>query len=147
MGQDLHAGGGGAGGEAHGLAHEHAGVAEVGHAVHVLAGVQTVADLVLVGLQVLGQGTEEEHAVDLVVGVDVVNDLEELLLAHVLGEDELLHRHAQGLGPLGGAPLVAEVVGPLAAADDGQGGVDAPGLHRLAVGDDPGVEGRVDFFS
>ena len=147
MGQNLHAGGGGAGGEAQLLAHEHAGVGEVGHAVHVLPGVQAVADLVLVGLEVLGQGAEEEHAVDLVVGVDVVDDLEELGLAHVLGEDELLHRHAQGFGPLGGAFFIAEVVGPLAAADDGQGGIHAPGLHRLAVGDDPGVEGRVDFFS
>ena len=145
--QNLHAGGGGAGGEAQGLAHEHAGVGAVGHAVHVLAGIQTVADLVLVRLQVLGQGAEHEHAVDLVVGVDAVDDFQKVPLGHVLGQDELLHRHAQGLRPLGGATLIAEIVGPLAAADDGQGGLYAPGLQGLAVGNDAGVELLVDFFS
>ena len=84
---------------------------------------------------------------DAVVGVDGVNDLDELFPAHVLGQDELLHRHTQGVGPLAGGALVAEVVGPLAAADDGHGGVHAPGLEGLAVRDDAGVQFLVDFLA
>ena len=54
--QDLHAGGGGAGSEAQALgAFEDAGVGQVGHGVDILLGSQTVADLLLVVLQVLGQ--------------------------------------------------------------------------------------------
>ena len=95
----------------------------------------------------LGQGPEHEDAVNLVVGVDLVDDLQQLFLGHILGQQELFHGHAQGLGALGGAALIAQVVGPLAAADDGQGGLHALGLQGLAVGDDAGVQVGVDFFT
>ena len=94
----------------------------MGHAVHVLLGVQTVADFVLVGLQVLGQGPEHENAVDGSVGVDFIDGSQQGLLGHILRQHEVLDLHAHQLGPLGGALLVGQVAGVLAAADDGQGG-------------------------
>ena len=45
------------------LALKHTGIGHMGHGVHVLAGSQTVADLVLVSLQVLGQGAEHQNTV------------------------------------------------------------------------------------
>ena len=84
---------------------------------------------------------------DLVVGVDLVNDLEELLLAHILGQQELLHRHAQGLRPLGGALLIAQIVGPLAAADNSQRGLHPLCLQSLAVSNNAGVELFIDFLA
>ena len=124
--QNLHAGGGGAGGVAQVVeALEHAGIGQVGHAVHVLLGVQAVADFVLVGLQVLGQGTEHEHAMDGIVGVDLVDGLKQLFLGNISGKQEVDHLHTHQLSPLGSAPLVAQVAGVLAAADDGQSGLHA----------------------
>ena len=135
------------GGEAQLLAHEHAGIGTVSHAVHVLAGIEAIADLVLISLEVLGQRTEHENAVDLVVLVDLVDDLQEFLLGDVLGQNELLNSHAQSLGALGGAVLVAQIVGTLAAANDGQSGVHALGLQSLAIGDDAGIQLFVDFLT
>ena len=97
----------------------------MGHAVHILLGSQTVADLVLIGLQVLGQGTEHEHAVNGSVGVDLIDDRQNLLLGGILGQFVLLDLHAYQLRPLHGALLVAQVTGVRAYPDDAQGGDDA----------------------
>ena len=145
--QNRHAGLGGAGGEAQLLAHKNARVGEVGHAVDIFAGVQTVADKVLVRLQVLGQRPEHKYAVDFIVGIDFVDDLQQFLLAHVLRQYEFLYRDAQGLRSLAGGALIAEVVGPLAAADDSHGGEYALGLEGLALGDNAGVKLLVYFLA
>ena len=146
--QNLHAGGGGAGGEAQILQTlKHTGVGHMGHAVHILLGSQTVADLVLVGLQVLGQGPEHEHAVNGSVGVDLIDDRQNLLLGGVLGKLKLLDLHAYQLGPLHGALLVAQVTGVRAYPDDAQGGDDAlfpqGGGARLQIG----VQGIGNFLA
>ena len=49
--------------KAHGLAHKYAGVGQIGHTVHVLAGVETVADFVLIRLQMLRQRSKQQRAV------------------------------------------------------------------------------------
>ena len=120
--QDLHAGGGGAGGIAQVQALEHTGIGHMGHAVHILFGVKPVADLVLVRLQVLGQWPEHEHAVDGIVGVDLIDDGQDILLGSVLGQLELLDLHAHQLGPLHSALFIAQVAGVGAHTDDAQGG-------------------------
>ena len=118
--QDLHAGLGGAGREAQLLAHEHTGVGQVSHGVDILAGGQMVADLVLIRLQVLGQGAEQQAAVDAVVGVDGLDLGDQRLLGHILRQQELHHVHADQLGTGGCALLIGQVGEILAAADDGQ---------------------------
>ena len=79
-----------------------------------------VADLVLIRLQMLGQGTEQQAAVDAVVGVDGLDLLNQRLLGHVLRQQELHHVHADQLGTGGSAFLIGQVGGILTAADDGQ---------------------------
>ena len=123
--QNFHARLRGAGGEPQLLAGEGAGVGEVGHAVDVLAGGQMVADLVLIGLQMLRQGPEHEAAVDGIVGVDRFNLRDERFLRHVLRQDELLHLHADELCAGGRALFIGQVGGVLAAADDGKLRADA----------------------
>ena len=123
--QDFHAGGGGTGGVAQIQALKNTGVGHMGHAVHVLLGIQPVADLVLVSLQVLGQRPEHQHAVDGIVGVDLVNDSQNLFLGSVGVQNEVLDVHAHQLGPLGSALLVGQVAGVLTHADDAQGGHNA----------------------
>ena len=123
--QDLHARLRGAGGEAQLLAGEDAGVGEVCHAVHVLAGGQMVADLVLIGFQMLRQRPEHEAAVDGVVCVDRFDLRDESFLGHVLGQDKLLNLHADELRAGGRALFIGQVGRVLAAADDGQLRADA----------------------
>ena len=97
----------------------------MGHGVHVLLGSQPVADLVLVRLQVLGQRTEHQHAVDAVIGIDLIDDRQNLFLGGSLGQDVILDGNAHLLGALGGALLVAQVGGVLTQTDDAQGGDNA----------------------
>ena len=123
--QNFHAGLRGAGGETQLLTGEDAGIGEVRHAVHVLAGGQMVADLILIGLQMLRQGPEHEAAVDGIVGVDRFNLRDERFLRHVLRQDELLHLHADELCAGGRALFIGQVGGVLAAADDGKLRADA----------------------
>ena len=119
--QDLHAGLGGAGREAQILAVlKHACVGQVGHAVHILGRIQLVADLVLIRLQVLGQGAEHQHAVDAVVGVELLDLGDQGLLGHVLGQHELLHLNADQLRAGHSALLVGQVGRVLAAAENAQ---------------------------
>ena len=84
-----------------------------------------VADLVLIGLQMLRQGPEHEAAVDGIVGVDRFNLRDERFLRHVLRQDELLHLHADELCAGGRALFIGQVGGVLAAADDGKLRADA----------------------
>ena len=95
----------------------------------------------------LRQGTEHQDTVNLVIGIDGVDGAEQLLLADTLRQQELLHRNAQGFRTLGGALFIAQIVRPLAAAYNGQGGVHAPGLQLLALRNDAGIELFIDFLS
>ena len=52
---------------------EHAGVGQISHAVHVLRGVELVADLVLIRLQVLRQPGGTSIRVDGIVGVELLD--------------------------------------------------------------------------
>ena len=104
---------------------EFSGIGEVRHAVHVLAGGQMVADLILIGLQMLRQGPEHEAAVDGIVSVDRFNLRDERFLRHVLRQDELLNFHADELCAGGRALFIGQVGGVLTAADDGKLRADA----------------------
>ena len=119
----------------------------MGHAVHVLAGQQTVADLVLVSLQVLGQGAEHQYAVDIRVGVHLVDDGNHLLLGGIGGQHVILDRHTHQLGALGGALFIAQVGGVLTHADDAQGGHDALFPQGGGTGLQIGVQGIGNFFA
>ena len=123
--QNFHAGLRGAGGETQLLTGEDAGIGEVRHAVHVLAGGQMVADLILIGLQMLRQGPEHEAAVDRIVSVDCLNLRDERFLRHVLRQDELLHLHADEFRAGSRALFIGQVGGVLTAADDRQLRADA----------------------
>ena len=93
--------GGGAGGEAQTVQSlKHTGVGQMGHAVHVLLGVEAVADLVLVSLPVLRQGAEHQHAVDGIVGVDLIDDRENVFLGSIRRQFKLLDIHTHQLGAL-----------------------------------------------
>ena len=120
--QNFHAGRGGAGSEAQGLTFEDTGVRHVGHGVHVLAGGQAVADLVLVSLQVLGQRTEHQNAMDGGIGID---HSQNFFLGGSLGQDVVLNGNADFLSALGGPLLVAQVGGVLTQTDDTQSGNNA----------------------
>ena len=128
--QDLHAGLRGAGGEAKLLAGEDARVGKVGHAVDVLAGSQMVADLVLIGLQVLRQRPEHQAAVDGIISVDGLDLRDQVFLRNVLGQNELLNFDADQLCAGGRALFVGQVGGVFTAADDGQLRADALFLQR-----------------
>ena len=119
--QNLHAGLGRAWREAQIRAIlEHAGVGQIGHAVDVLAGVELVADLVLIRLQVLGQGAEHQHAVDGIVGVQLFDLRDQRFLGHVLGQHELLNLDANQLRACHRALLIGQVGRILAAAENAQ---------------------------
>ncbi len=122
--QNLHTGGGGAGGIAQILALKHTGVGHMGHRVHILAGGQPVADLVLVVLQMLGQRPEHQNAVNRIVRIHFVDHLQHILFGCILGQDVVLNSHAHFLGPLGRALFIAQIRGVFAQADDAQGGGD-----------------------
>ena len=119
--QNFHTGSGGAGSVAQIQALEYTGIGHMGHAVHVLLGIQPVADLVLVGLQVLGQGPEHQHAVDALVGIDLVDCSQDLLLGGVLRQLKLLNFNAHQLGALQCALFIAQIAGVCAHADNAQG--------------------------
>ena len=73
----------------------------------------------------LGQGAEHQYAVDAVVGVDLIDDRQDLLLGGILGQLKLLDLYAHQLGALAGALLVAQIAGVRAHTDNAQGGGNA----------------------
>ena len=77
-----------------------------------------------------GQGPEHQAAVDAAVVVDALQGLHQVVLGDRLGQNEVAHLHAQSLGPLGGTPLIGDVVGLFAHPDDGEDG----GHARLLQG-------------
>ena len=93
---------------------------KIGHAVDVLRSGQMVADLVLVGLEVLGKRTEHQAAMDGAIGVDRLDLRNQVFLRNVLGQNELLDLDADELGSSRCALFIGQVGGVLAAADDGQ---------------------------
>ena len=119
----------------------------MGHAVHILLGSQTVADLILVSLQMLGQGPEHENAVDGVVGVDLIDDGQNILLGGIGRQLKLLDLHAHQLGALGSALFVGQVGGVSAHADDAQSGDNALLPQRGGTGLQIGVQGIGDFLA
>ena len=124
--QDLHAGLSGAGSVAQIVtAFVNAGVGQVVHGVNVLAGIQQVADLVLISSQVLGQGTEHQAAVDGGIFVNLLDHGDQLFLGAGLGQNEVHDLDAQSLSALGCASLVRQVGTLLTDADNSQGGVNA----------------------
>ena len=114
-------------------------------AVHVLFRLQGPDHGLLVKMR--RKGPEDQYSVDGAVLVDLVDHLHKLFLAYVGGEHELLHRHAQGIAPLCGAPLIGEVVGPLPHADDAQSGDDSLCLQSLRLSLDLFIERCRYFFS
>ena len=119
----------------------------MGHAVHVLLGVEAVADLVLVSLQVLRQGAEHQHAVDGIVGVDLIDDRENVFLGSIRRQFKLLDIHTHQLGALGRALLVAQVGGIRAHTDDAQSGDDALFPQRGGTGLQIRVQGIGNFLA
>ena len=105
-----------------GPALEDTGVAQVRHAIHVLLWIQTVANLILIPLQMLRQGAEHEHAVNGGVCIDLINGGQKGFLGHILGKLVFLDCHTHQLGAFGRALFIGQVAGIGAAADDGQGG-------------------------
>ena len=128
--QNLHAGLRGAGGVAQLCVREHPGQRTVRDAVNVLFRAQGGADGAVIEL--LGQGTEQKTAVDAVVSVHLVQYPKQLLLRGVGGQHELPDCDAHLAAAGHHAPLVGEVILPLAHTHHGQRGVDALGLQLLA---------------
>ena len=71
------------------------------------------------------QRAEHQHAVDLFVRAQRVDVLHQHLLRHILGQEDLTHRHADLLAALERAALVGKVVLARADAQDGKAGLDA----------------------
>ena len=135
------------GGVAQILAFKHTGVTHMGHGVHILLGSKAVADLVLVILQVLGQGTEHQNAVNAVVSVDFVDDGQDFVLGSGLGQNVVLNGNAHFFSTLGSALLVAQVRGILAQTDDTQTGGDALFLQSSGAALQSSNQRCIDFFT
>ena len=89
-----------------------------------------VADLILVGLEVLGQRPEQQASVDGTVGVDGLDLVDERLLGHILGQDKLHNLDADELSARRCALFIGQIGRIFAAADDGEPGADALFLQR-----------------
>ena len=109
---------------------EHPGQRTVCDAVNVLFRAQGGADGAVIEL--LGQGTEQKTAVDAVVGVHLVQHPEQMLLCGVGGQHELPDGNAHLAAAGHHAPLVGEVILPLAHTHHRQRGGDALGFQLLA---------------
>ena len=120
--QNFHASCGSAGSIAQILTLEDTCVGHMGHGVNVLLGVQAVANLVLICLQVLGQGAEHQAAVNGIVSVDLIDNSQDLFLGGSFGQDEVLDSNADLFSALGSALLVGQVGGVLTQTQDCQGG-------------------------
>ena len=128
--QNLHAGLRGAGRVAQIGVREHPGQRSVRNAVDVLFRAQGGADGAVIEL--LGQGTEQKTAVDAVIGVHLIQYPEQLLLCGVGGQHELLDCDAHLTAAGHHAPLVGEVILPLAHPHHGKRGGDALGFQLFA---------------
>ena len=84
-----------------------------------------VADLVLIGLEMLRQRAEHQAAVDGIIGIDGLDLRNERFLGNVLGQDKLHDLDADQLCAGGRALFVGQVGRVLAAADDRQLRADA----------------------
>ena len=122
----------GAGGIAQVRIREHTGQRTVRDAVDVLFRGQCGADGAVIEL--LGQGTEQQTAVDGVIGVDLGQHLQQVLLGGVGGEQILLDCHADLSAAGHDAALVGEIILPFAHAHHGQRGDDALCLELFAQG-------------
>ena len=128
--QNLHAGLRGAGGVAQIGVREHPGQRTVRDAVNVLFRAQGGADGAVIEL--LGQRAEQQTAVDAVVSVHLVQYPKQLLLRGVGGQHELPDCDAHLAAAGHHAPLVGEVILPLAHTHHGQRGGDAFCLQLFA---------------
>ena len=84
-----------------------------------------VADLILIGLEVLRQRPEHQAAVDGVICVDGLDLRDECFLRHILGQDELHDLDADQLRAGSRALFIGQIGRILTAADDGQLRADA----------------------
>ena len=128
--QNLHAGLRGAGRVAQFGVREHPGQRSVRNAVDVFFRAQGGADGAVIEL--LGQRAEQQTAVDAVIGVHLIQYPEQLLLCGVGGQHELLDCDAHLAAAGRHAPLVGEVILPLAHPHHGQRGGNALGFQLLA---------------
>ena len=83
-------------------------------------------------IELLGQRAEQQTAVDAVIGVHLIQYPEQLLLRGVGRQHKLPDGDAHLAAAGHYAPLVGEVVLPLAHPHHGQRGVDALGFQLLA---------------
>ena len=121
--EQRHAGRGGAGGITALGAGVHGGHGAVGDAVHVLFRVERRAGRLVI--KVPRQRAEHQHAMHLFICAQRVDVLHQLFLRHILGQDDLTHRHADLLAALKRAALVGQVILARADAQDGEAGLYA----------------------
>ena len=143
--QNLHAGLGRTGREANLLSGKYAAKGSVCLAVYIFLRRQGVFYHALVDM--LGQRTEHQDAVDIVILVHLVDDLQELVLADILRQKILFVLYAKGLAALGRASLIGQVVRSFAHADDSQGRIHALFLQGSHIGFDALVQSGGYFFS
>ena len=86
--ENFHTGLGGTGGEAQIFSGKDAGVGQIRHAVHILFREQTVADLILGLPQTAAQRAQHEAAVYAGIGIDPVDDGQNLFFGGLLRQKE-----------------------------------------------------------
>ena len=147
MVENFHTGLGGTGGEAQIFSGKDAGVGQIRHAVHILFREQTVADLILGLPQTAAQRAQHEAAVHAGIGIDPVDDGQDLFFGGLLRQKEFLHVHPHQGGP-GFRPLfVGRVRGIGPAADNGQLWRDASRFQLCRLFLQALVHNGGDFFS
>ena len=138
--QNFQAGLGGAGRVAQRRVGKHAGQRAVRDAVNVLFRGQCRADGAVIELP--GQRAEEQTAVNGLVRVDFFNDFQQGVLSGIGGQQKLPDGCAHLAAAGHDAPLIGEVVLPLAHPDHGQGRSDAFGGQCRTAGGVCLVHGR-----
>ena len=129
--QQFQAGLSGAGGITLPVTEEYTGQGTAGDAIHILDGGEGGTHRRLV--QVSGQRTEKEAAVNGPVLVDPADDRQQFLLGAIDWQDKMLYRNSDHFTALAGPTLVGEILRPLSHPDDGQGGRNAAGPQPLRL--------------
>ena len=93
------------------------GFRQGGHAVHVFSGVEAGGDLVLVRLEVLRHGAEQQHAVDGSVGVQHVDRAQNRLFFDRFRKEDASDRCADGIRAPANTGFIAQIGGVFANAN------------------------------